>query len=168
MEQTITLRPVTSAAQIEVTAQLADAIWNECYSQQLSRGQIRYMVEKFQSAPAITDQIENQSFLYYLFEVDGNNAGYIGLQPKDGRLLLSKLYILASYRGQGYLPLFFGFIDSVARRQNCDVVWMTANKYNDRAVTAYKKMGFTVAREQVVDIGQGFVMDDFVFERPVA
>lgn len=168
MEQTLTFRPVVTPAQIEVTALLADAIWNECYDGHLSREQIRYMVEKFQSAPAITSQIESQGFLYYLFEVDGNQAGYIGLQPKDGKLLLSKLYLLKSYRGQGYLPLFFGFIDTVARRQKCGTVWMTANRYNDRAVAAYKKMGFAVVREQVADIGQGFVMDDFVFERPVA
>lgn len=167
MEQTLTIRPVTSPEQIEVVALLADAIWNECYAELLSREQIRYMVDKFQSGHAISDQIENEGYLYYLFTIDGNNAGYIGLQPKDGRMLLSKIYLLKSYRGSGHLAMLFGFVDSVAKRHACSTVWMTANKGNERAAAAYRKMGFKVAREQVADIGQGFVMDDYVFEKPV-
>lgn len=167
MEQALTIHPVATPAEIEVTALLADAIWSECYEELLSREQIRYMVEKFQSVPAITAQIRDDGYLYFLFQIDGNNAGYLGLQPKDGRLLLSKIYLLKSYRGGGWLSLLFGFVDSVAKRHGCRTVWMTANRHNERAVAAYKKIGFQVVREQVADIGQGFVMDDYVFEKPV-
>ncbi len=167
MENILSLEPVRTPQDIAVTAALADAIWNECYAGLLAREQIRYMVDNFQSTAAITDQIDTQGYLYYLFRVGGNNAGYIGVQPKDGRLLLSKLYLLASYRGEGYTPMLLGFVDTVARRHGCGVVWMTANRGNDRAVAAYRKMGFALVREQVVDIGGGYVMDDFVFEKLV-
>jgi hypothetical protein len=35
-------------------------------------------------------------------------------------------------------------------------------------VGAYRKNGFEVAREIVVDIGGGFVMDDFLMEKTLA
>ncbi len=39
--------------------------------------------------------------------------------------------------------------------------WSTVNKYNDRSINAYKRMGFAVVEEAVVDIGGGFIMDDY-------
>jgi hypothetical protein len=38
------------------------------------------------------------------------------------------------------------------------------NRYNDLAIGVYEKMGFVFARAEQIDIGQGFVMDDFVYE----
>ena len=35
------------------------------------------------------------------------------------------------------------------------------NKYNKNTILAYQKLGFIQKRELVIDIGNGFVMDDF-------
>ena len=43
-------------------------------------------------------------------------------------------------------------------------MYLTVNKGNLRAVRAYEKFGFVRTEEQVSDIGNGFVMDDFVYE----
>ena len=45
--------------------------------------------------------------------------------------------------------------------------WLTVNRYNDHTIDVYKHWGFTVAREQCADIGNGFVMDDYVMELEV-
>lgn len=36
------------------------------------------------------------------------------------------------------------------------------------AIAAYRKYGFTVREEVVQDIGGGFVMDDYIMEKPLA
>ena len=36
---------------------------------------------------------------------------------------------------------------------------------NNHAIEVYKHKGFVVIRKQVADIGNGFVMDDYVFEK---
>ena len=43
-------------------------------------------------------------------------------------------------------------------------VYLTVNKHNDRAVAVYKKTGFELTDETVTDIGNGYVMDDYIFE----
>ncbi|MEG2601476.1 MAG: GNAT family N-acetyltransferase, partial [Carnobacterium sp.] len=43
-------------------------------------------------------------------------------------------------------------------------IQLTVNKYNDKSIAAYKKMGFVTVKEQVADIGGGYIMDDFVME----
>ena len=43
-------------------------------------------------------------------------------------------------------------------------VYLTVNKHNDHAVEVYKKTGFVIAKEAVTDIGNGYVMDDYIFE----
>ena len=41
--------------------------------------------------------------------------------------------------------------------------FLNVNRYND-ACRAYEALGFTVARYEVNDIGNGYVMDDAVYE----
>jgi ribosomal protein S18 acetylase RimI-like enzyme len=38
------------------------------------------------------------------------------------------------------------------------------NRNNVGAIGAYERLGFLRTGEQVVDIGHGFVMDDYVYE----
>ena len=44
---------------------------------------------------------------------------------------------------------------------------MTVNRNNTGSVAAYEKMGFQKVREQVAEIGGGYVMDDYIMELPV-
>ena len=43
-------------------------------------------------------------------------------------------------------------------------IYLTVNKHNDHAVKVYKNTGFTVSNKVITDIGNGFVMDDYVME----
>ena len=52
------------------------------------------------------------------------------------------------------------FIEELARERGLNRLWLTVNKGNP-AVTAYQRMGFQIAASIVIDIGGGFVMDDF-------
>ena len=43
-------------------------------------------------------------------------------------------------------------------------VYLTVNKHNNRAIAVYKKTGFEIVDEVVTDIGNDYVMDDYIFE----
>ncbi len=45
-------------------------------------------------------------------------------------------------------------------------VWLTVHKGNADTLAAYEKLGFTLAGEIVIDIGNGYVMDDYRLECP--
>ena len=78
---------------ITTLANLASEIWHEYWVEILTPEQIDYMVENFQSENAISNQIENENYIYFFINVNGDNAGYIGLSKKQDLLFLSKLYI---------------------------------------------------------------------------
>ena len=50
----------------------------------------------------------------------------------------------------------------------CDTLILAVNKGNARAIAAYQKHGFAVRESVRVDIGGGFVMDDFIMARSIA
>lgn len=167
MKNEAIISQVQTKDEIALAARLADAIWHECYAGLLEPAQIDYMVDTLQSASAIQKQMEADGYLYYIVTVDDAPAGYLAVQPKDGKLLLSKIYLEAAFRGRGLRPQIFTFFEDLARAQNCSLLWLTVNRHNARAIAAYQKAGFTITREQVSDIGQGYVMDDYIFEKSI-
>ncbi len=163
------LIPVLTEEQINKTAVLADEIWHEFFPAIISVSQIDYMVEMFQSVNAITKQINENGYKYFLMHKNGTYAGYLAIQPQaDGRLFLSKIYVKKEYRGQGFARQAFAFMDEYCKKNNHHAIWLTVNKHNDSSIAAYKKSGFSIVGEGVQDIGNGYVMDDYFLERPIS
>ncbi|WP_079912640.1 GNAT family N-acetyltransferase [Paenibacillus sp. 32352] len=153
----------------EVTdlARLAAEIWNEYFITIISREQIDYMVQKFQSYPALTDQLKHQGYEYYFMKLNGSNIGYMGVKQEEGKLFLSKLYILKEHRGRGFASRAMEFLVELCRKRGLSAIWLTVNRYNDATIAVYEKKGFKKLRTQVADIGNGFVMDDYIMEKEI-
>ena len=161
----ITFEQVITKEQIKVLADTANVVWHDAFKEILTLEQIEYMIEKFQSFQALSQAIQDNGYKYYLIKTDNNVAGYTGLHEENGKMFLSKLYILKEYRGEQISSKTFDFIENLAKGKNLKSVWLTVNRNNKHAIAVYKHKGFILIREQVADIGNGFVMDDFVFEK---
>jgi diphthamide synthase (EF-2-diphthine--ammonia ligase) len=83
---------VSTENQIETVESLAREIWTEHYVPIIGKGQVDYMLDRFQSGKAISEQIR-AGLLYFLIEEDSEFIGYIAVQPKGDELLLSKIYV---------------------------------------------------------------------------
>lgn len=153
--------------EVPLLAAMAREIWEQHYTAVIGREQVAYMVGRFQSASAIAHQMEQENYRYYFFVQQGQRVGYMGVQPNDG-LYLSKLYILASHRGQGIARQALAFLVRLCKEEGYPKIWLTVNKHNSGSVAAYEALGMVRTREQVADIGGGFVMDDYIYEFPVA
>lgn len=159
------IKRIETPEEIGRLAALADEIWHEFFTKILSPEQIDYMVEKFQSVPALTDQIRKQGYEYYFLEEEGETVGFTGIRETDGRLFLSKLYILKRHRGNRYASRAFDFLENLGRQRKLATVWLTVNRNNADSIAIYKKRGFEIVRTQVADIGNGYVMDDYIMEK---
>lgn len=148
-------------------AELASCVWHEYFPCILTEEQIDYMVEKFQSLPAMTDQVENQGYEYYFLCDGGEPVGYMGIQPQEDKLFLSKLYLTKENRGKGYSSQAFSFLEEYSLKNGKKAIWLTVNKYNDHTIDVYRHRGFQTVRSQVSDIGNGYVMDDYVMEKEI-
>jgi len=161
--------PVISGEQISAVATIAAEIWHEHFISILTLKQIDYMVEKFQSVPAMTEQMKNQGYQYYMIMLDGVMIGYCGFREEEEArsLFLSKLYIRKENRGHGYASSAFQFMIDLCKKKGYQKIWLTVNRYNDNTIKVYEKKGFIKTRTQVADIGNGFVMDDYIMEKPI-
>lgn len=159
--------PVTTPAQLDVVAGLAREIWYEYYVPLIGHAQVDYMVSKYQSSGAMAGQLR-EGYEYFLTERDGRTIGYCAVQPQpaDSSLFLSKLYLLRDARGAGTGRVCMEFIEQLARRRGLKLLWLSVNKGNP-AVQAYERLGFRIAADLVIDIGAGYVMDDFRMEKPL-
>lgn len=162
-----TFHKVKEQEEIGIIAELGTKIWHEHYSSILESDQIDYMVDKFQSANAVVNQIEEQGYEYYLIKDGDSTVGYIGLVMEPERIFLSKLYIAKEARGKGLASKAFVFLTDMATSNRKQAIWLTVNRYNSGSIAVYEKKGFIKVREQVSDIGNGYVMDDFVMEMAV-
>jgi ribosomal protein S18 acetylase RimI-like enzyme len=143
---------------------IADEIWHEHFITILTEDQIDYMVDKFQSISAMTKQMVNEGYEYYFIVVNGEEIGYTGIKKDVDKLFLSKLYLRREHRGKGYASAVFEQLKEISRLRDLNRIWLTVNRNNEVTISVYKKKGFETIRTQVTDIGEGYVMDDYVME----
>ena len=158
--------PVTNMELVYSLVPVAEEIWREHYIPIIGEKQVEYMLEKFLSPDALVEQI-NSGYEYFLFSYDYTFAGFAGIKEEDGKLFLSKLYVDKEFRGKGIASYMFQKFVEICKMRELNQIWLTCNRNNTNSLEVYKHLGFTVAREEVTDIGEGFVMDDFIMEYDV-
>ncbi|MDI9400904.1 MAG: GNAT family N-acetyltransferase [Limisphaerales bacterium] len=147
---------------------LAAEIWREHFPPIIGAEMVEYMLEKFQSEPAIRRQMEEEAVRYYFIEEAAERVGYMAIRPEPEALFLSKIYLRQSFRGRGLSRIAMDFLVSFCREHRLCKIWLTVNRFNLGPIAAYEKLGFRKVRTQCVDVGQGYVMDDYVMEKEVA
>ena len=162
----MTIEKVSTETEVETVAGLAFEIWNQHFIPIIGKAQVDYMLEKFQSKKAISEQIEN-GYSYYLLLADSDHVGYMGVCPKEDELFMSKLYIRASQRGKGFGREAIEFLEEFTRDKGLSKITLTVNKNNTDSIRAYERFGFANLGIFVQDIGNGFVMDDYRMEKVV-
>jgi len=78
---------------------------------------------------------------------------------------LHKLYLLPEYHGKGIGALALARVEKVARKAGAHTIVLNVNKRNAKAIRAYERAGWRISEEVVNDIGNGYVMDDFVMTK---
>ena len=162
------VRKAETDTQVREIADLAKVIWNEHFTPIIGKDQVDYMVEKFQSYPALKEQI-SEGYEYYQIFSSGEFCGYTGIHPgEDNRLFLSKLYLKKESRGHHLATGAFSFLKEICRERGYSAIWLTCNKHNDNSLGVYRHFGFEIVDTQEADIGDGFIMDDYIMEYKIS
>jgi GNAT superfamily N-acetyltransferase len=138
---------------------IARPIWEQHYTPIIGAEQVEYMLNKFQSEAAIKTQFE-QGFDYFIVYCKDVPAGYMGIQIKEDSLFISKFYLNIAFRGQGIAHHMLARLHQLAHTKGLKQLELTVNKYNP-AYEVYLKMGFKNIDSVVIDIGNGYIMDDY-------
>jgi ribosomal protein S18 acetylase RimI-like enzyme len=82
-------------------------------------------------------------------------------------MFLSKIYLTQEARGKGIARRIIDFLVEQTQNQKLKQIRLTVNKNNSNSIAIYQKLGFKKTDAIVTDIGQGYVMDDFVLVRTI-
>lgn len=164
----IVFKPVKTEEDVDALAELARGIWLEYWPDRIGLDQTKYMIEMFHSKEAMLRDIGERSYEYWFLEDGlGKVVGYTGghVEPETNRFFISKIYLLADERGKGYASQTIRFYDELCAERGLGAMYLTVNKHNEMGIRAYKAKGFVTIEEVEMDIGSGYVMDDFVMEK---
>ena len=144
-------------------ARLAAAVWRAHYPGIISHEQIDYMLAKMYDLDVLRREMAN--CITYLRAVEHNQLlGFAAYGPAKHEIKLHKLYVDPQHQRRG---IGKSLIESVERACAGRMLVLTVNKRNQKAIAAYQKHGFVIRDAVVVNIGGGFVMDDYVMAKKV-
>lgn len=163
---------VTTPEQQEQLAELASTIWNEYWPALIGQAQTDYMIEQFQSLPAIKRDMAENAYEYWFVHAgdDDRIVGFTGghNEPETNRFFISKIYLKAAERGKHFASDVIAFYENLCHERGFGAMYLTVNKGNELGVRAYKGKGFETIEAVETDIGQGFIMDDYIMEKKVS
>ncbi|WP_027380034.1 GNAT family N-acetyltransferase [Chryseobacterium daeguense] len=146
---------------------LARRSWEKAYTGIISDEQIEYMLTNMYSQQEIKNQLENSKYHYYLIFDDTADSydGFMGYEhdyEKD-TTKLHRIYLVPESKGKGAGKAALEFLKVKVTDFGNKRIILNVNKENI-AKDFYKSQGFSVYDEVVLDIGDGFVMDDYLME----
>jgi ribosomal protein S18 acetylase RimI-like enzyme len=151
----------------EPLQRLAHDIWRNHYPGIISHAQIDYMLRGRFAPDALARYVDAKDRWLELLLRAGEPIGYCsyacGEAPEE--LKLEQLYLLSQHRGRGLGGRMLDHVERAARALLRSRLVLTVNKANRRAIEVYLARGFTVRTELRLDIGEGFLMDDYVMEK---
>lgn len=150
--------------QIKALAACANDIWNEYFISIISQEQIDYMVEKFQSYPALSKAIKEEGYTYFLAYEKEAIVGFCGIRIDKDRLFLSKLYVRKEMRGKHIASTLLQQAIAFANAHQLQAIYLTCNKFNTNSIQVYEHKGFEIIDAIQTDIGHGFIMDDYIMQ----
>lgn len=155
--------------ELPILEKLARAIWPDTYASIISAAQIDYMLDWMYSTAKLHEQ-QQQGHEFYLLSDKGTDLGFLALewlQPDQSNpiriIKINKLYVLPQEQQKGLGSALIHKAIERAKQTQVTKIILQVNKANT-AQFFYKKLGFVVQKEAVFEIGNGFIMDDYIME----
>jgi len=154
---------------IFIIQDLAKKSWQSAYSNILEQEQIDYMLDLMYSESTLKTHLENPNYEYYLISEDEVYLGFIGFEFHNEleTTKLHRIYFLKEAQGKGLGKKALEFVKTATEKSGDKRLTLTVNK-NNNAKNFYESQGFKVYDEAIFDIGNGYVMDDYLMEFIVA
>jgi GNAT superfamily N-acetyltransferase len=150
---------------LEIVRNLAYKIWPVVYKDMISQDQITYMLNWMYAKETLQNAHISGDFFYAYYREE-EAVGFIHLQPKHEVLKLQKIYILPEFQKEGIGREFINFCYTFCQQNNFKELELQVNREN-AAVSFYLKNGFSIFKEEDFDIGNGFLMNDFIMKKRI-
>ena len=166
----ITIAPATED-DLPTIRDIAYQTWPNTFGNILSPAQISYMLDMMYSLESLKSQVteKNHAFLLARDDESGTYLGYTSYElnyKSQSTTKIHKIYLLPASQGKGVGRLLIDCVAQAAQTHANDQLSLNVNRSN-KAVQFYERMGFAVVGTEDIDIGDGFLMEDFIMEKPL-
>lgn len=150
---------------IALIKKLADESWRAAYTEILGKEQIDYMLNLMYSDEVLQEHLHNPKFPYYIISDEEKEVGFVGFEydAEGDTTKLHRLYLIPSAKGKGLGKEAIDWVKKEMQKYGNKRLILTVNK-NNTAKYMYEKQGFRTYEEAIFDIGNGYVMDDYLME----
>jgi ribosomal protein S18 acetylase RimI-like enzyme len=140
-------------------------IWPQTYSSILQPDQVGYMLGMMYSPGALKQQMES-GHKFILCYSDDELVGFASFSHIETTLCrLNKLYVLPGRQGLGIGKFILNSIEATLQAQNISILELNVNIHNHNARAFYQKTGFILYKQEDIDIGSGYFMNDYVLRK---
>ena len=148
---------------IATIKEIASITWPVAYGTYISKAQLDYMLDMMYSDDSLLNQMNN-GHQFYIAEHNNQGIGFASVsKEEDNTCKLNKLYVLPTEQKTGAgKALLFKTID-FAKSLVANCLYLQVNKQNN-AQHFYSKLGFSVREASILEIGGGYIMDDYIME----
>ncbi len=159
----IAIRPVLET-EVEMLCRLAHEVWHAHYPAIISRAQIDYMLAQRYAPETIRACLDSSSWLaaWHGQTMVGFAHAYADDAPATWKL--DKLYVHPDHQRKGIGQTLIERVKQLAFDAGANRLILRVNRHNSIALAAYEKYGFFAYGQDVLDIGNGFMMDDYLLE----
>jgi diamine N-acetyltransferase len=158
---------VATTSELDIIKDLAHAIWPSAYGAILSQAQLAYMLDKLYSIEALKEQLLEKNQVFLLLEEEGEYLGFCAYElncDSSGNTKLHKLYVLPNTQGKGLGKLLLNEVEKIALAHANKGVFLNVNRFN-KAQEFYLAMGYTIIKTEDIDIGSGYLMEDYIMQK---
>jgi len=150
-------------------AAMAREIWPEAYSSIISAEQIEFMLGEMYSVAKIEKETESGDARYFWILRDQVRIGFTAFGPliENRTCEIHKLYILPQCHRSGAGRFGISQIEAIATGHQSSHLELRVNRNNTRAILFYESCGFEKHTSDCKEIGNGFVMDDYILRKPL-
>ena len=148
---------------IPVIKEIAEKAWRPTYDHILTEQQTLYMLDLMYNSLTLENQM-NGNIAFFMVDLGQETVGYFAVEIFNEQFVKQhKLYLDPTKKQQGLGKKIIQYIQDWALTNQRNRIILNVNK-NNSAVLFYQKMGFTIIEEMILDIGEGYVMDDYVMQ----
>lgn len=151
---------------LEMIKELATSIWNHHYPGIISQEQIDYMLAQDYAIEKLQRDLQLGTCIDRLL-VEGKLTGFSAYGPtsEPREIKLHKLYVDQASHGKGFGSKLLAHCERNVIARGYRKIILQVNKNNHKAIKAYERNDYYLQESVVVDIGAGFVMDDFIMAK---
>jgi ribosomal protein S18 acetylase RimI-like enzyme len=121
------------------------------------------------SEESLSEQIQKRQQLFFIVNDGIATIAFFSIEHQynnEAVTRINKIYILPQSHGKGIGKYLIDAITTLAKEKESKKLSLNVNKYN-KALLFYQKIGFIITNEVNIEIGKGYLMEDFVMEKSI-